>query len=358
MPVRPLKRLYKEVTMISCTAISPNDAHTIGIKYHKLCWATHVTHVLRKPTDAPEFHRQYKASEVAAEIEFISMLQGILLEGNVPSMASLQEAYITILLANDVPNPTCDRKKLKNLIKREIPDVEFHRSKQVNESDTLSIKTIRDTAIHMMEADVQADLAENMMTLYNAARVLRSTIKNADNWTFSGSLTDMTEKQMPRELYSFFRWVLQGPNTTLSSDQKSTQVNKHAVSLAQSTMAMFLSDRQVNNRKSQILIFNREMPQQLAVGLAMRQAHRSKKMINLLHGFGASVSYNRLLRVEAQLAKAVTERMLLNENVYLPPDVVKGRHIYFAVDNIDFAERYSRWEAHPACNCYGDLPAA
>jgi len=28
-------------------AISPNDAHAIDLKYHKLCWTEHVFHVLR-----------------------------------------------------------------------------------------------------------------------------------------------------------------------------------------------------------------------------------------------------------------------------------------------------------------------
>ena len=31
------------------------------------------------------------------------------------------------------------------------------------------------------------------------------------------------------------------------------------------------------------------MPQQLAIGLAVRQAVRSKELISLLHGFGMSV---------------------------------------------------------------------
>lgn len=24
--------------------------------------------------------------------------------------------------------------------------------------------------------------------------------------------------------------------------------------------------------------------------------------------------------------------------IYLPPDIVKGRHVFFAIDNVDFAE--------------------
>ncbi len=31
-------------------AISPNDAHAIDVRYHKLCWTRHVFHVLREHT--------------------------------------------------------------------------------------------------------------------------------------------------------------------------------------------------------------------------------------------------------------------------------------------------------------------
>ena len=30
--------------------------------------------------------------------------------------------------------------------------------------------------------------------------------------------------------------------------------------------------------------------------------------------------------------------MELNHGLYIPPDVVLGRHVFFAVDNVDFAE--------------------
>ena len=47
------------------------------------------------------------------------------------------------------------------------------------------------------------------------------------------------------------------------------------------------------------------MPQQLAVGLAVHQAVRSKDVINMLHGSGMSVEYNRILRVESQIESSV-----------------------------------------------------
>lgn len=58
----------------------------------------------------------------------------------------------------------------------------------------------------------------------------------------------------------------------------------------------------------------------------------------MLRGFGMAVEYNRLMRVEAQREATVLEQMEENGGVYLPPDIVKGRHVFFAVENVDFAE--------------------
>ena len=80
------------------------------------------------------------------------------------------------------------------------------------------------------------------------------------------------------------------------------------------------------------------MPMQLAVGIAVHQAARSKQLIAMLHGFGMSVDYNRILRVEAQIEASVSKRMELSNFLYIPPDVVFGRHEFFAVDSMDFAE--------------------
>ena len=82
----------------------------------------------------------------------------------------------------------------------------------------------------------------------------------------------------------------------------------------------------------------REMPQQLAVGLAINQSFRSKELVNRLYGFGMTVEYNRLLRVESQIESAVINRMEQNGGLYIPPELVQGRHFFFAVDNVDFSE--------------------
>lgn len=101
---------------------------------------------------------------------------------------------------------------------------------------------------------------------------------------------------------------------------------------------MCLTERQTSNKKSKTLRLSREMPQQLAVGLAVHQTSRSKELVNMLQGFGMAIEYNRIMRVEAQIEANVIQQIEQNRGFYLPPDIVKGRHVFFAVDNVDFAE--------------------
>lgn len=51
-----------------------------------------------------------------------------------------------------------------------------------------------------------------------------------------------------------------------------------------------------------------------------------------------SVEYNRLLRVKSHIEAHVLQCMEQCGGVYLPPDIVKGRHVFFAINNVDFAE--------------------
>lgn len=106
---------------------------------------------------------------------------------------------------------------------------------------------------------------------------------------FEGSLETLSKDHFPEELYCFFRWVINGPNTTLSVEEKCNEIHKRAMSLVQSTVSMCLTEHQVGNKKSEIIKSSREMPQQLAIGLAVHQAVRSKELVNMLRGFGISV---------------------------------------------------------------------
>ena len=104
--------------------------------------------------------------------------------------------------------------------------------------------------------------------------LLRKSIKKC-KWEFIGSLENVSDENISMELYSFFRWVIQGPNNLLSAKKKSSEVHKRAMSLTQNTVSMCLTERQVRNKKSGVVRLATEMPQQLTIGLAVHQAVRS-----------------------------------------------------------------------------------
>ena len=120
------------------TSIAPDDAHSIDTKYHKNCWAIHVSHVLRRETS--ESSSAKLAGAIAAQIEFLTMTEMTLRSGKVATMSELQDAFESILESNNVENPRGGRKALKQLLLREIPEIEFHAPKRVNESERVSIK--------------------------------------------------------------------------------------------------------------------------------------------------------------------------------------------------------------------------
>ena len=88
---------------------------------------------------------------------------------------------------------------MKQLLLQEIPEIEFHAPKRVNESKRVSIKTTRDEAIQM--AEDQTD----MKTRFDAATIIRKSITKCRKWKFTGSLKNLPEENIPAELFSFYR---------------------------------------------------------------------------------------------------------------------------------------------------------
>ena len=160
---------------------------------------------------------------------------------------------------------------------------------------------------------------------------------NTKKWEFTGSL-EATEEHVPREMYSFFRWLICGTVEHMSSERKQSSVNKAVMSISQTAISMTYNERQVKCTTTTNIQSTRVMPQQVAVGLSVHQSVRNKKVIELLHGYGLSIGYDRLRRCETQIAETIIDDIRNNQGVYVPADIIKDRYIFFAVDNVDFME--------------------
>jgi len=152
------------------------------------------------------------------------MTEMTLRSGKVASMSELQYAFGSILESNNVENSTGGRKALKQLLLREIPEIEFPAPKRVNESERVSIKKTRDQAIQMAE-DQTSNIDSHMKTLFDAAAIIRKSITKCRKWKFTCSLKNLPNiANVPAELFSFYRWIIQGPKHELSAGKKSDEV--------------------------------------------------------------------------------------------------------------------------------------
>lgn len=129
-------------------------------------------------------------------------------------MADLEALYIDVLRKNDVAIPSCCRKMLKQLISNKIPDVEFHSPKRVNEPERVTVKETRDNSILSHEDYDSIDT--QMKSIYDAAAMLRKCINKWKSWVFTGRFDDIGNEHFPKELFCFFRWVVQGPKALMS----------------------------------------------------------------------------------------------------------------------------------------------
>ena len=132
----------------------------------------------------------------------------------------------------------------------------------------------------------------------------------------------------------FFRWVITGLATfedVLKEEDVKARVNR----LVDSTIYETYFQKQVKRGDTKQFSGSHSflMPQQVATGKMIRQKHRDEDTIDLLHRQGVSVSYKWLLRLENRIANTVLEKMRSNHGLY-----IKGRHTFFAGDNVDFKE--------------------
>ena len=352
-------------------AVSSDASMTTCVKYHDLCWRNNVDRLnynLQKqntkqtadppstadsntsqPPDLssiPNDPVEGKTAVVAADMEFMSLLELLLHEGAVLTMADLHKKYVDIRKANGISNPDYRRFFLKQKISNHIKDIQFSKPKRRNESEYVYTATTRDEVLQTV-AGTANTVGDDMKTVFDASQILRKAISShivEKPWNFNGSLSDTDlSTTYPDELRHFLRWVILGPTSNLDEDKTSdrTVFDKEIHSTAQSVMFAFKTKRQISRESKSPLEGNKrhvnEWPMQLAVGLSVHQATRSRSLLEILNGFGVSVDYKRILKLETQIAEEVCNQMAI-EGVYIPPFVQQNRFVFFAIDNSDFNE--------------------
>ena len=75
-----------------------------------------------------------------------------------------------------------------------------------------------------MAEEQTAIIDSDMKTLFDAAAIIRKSITKCRKWKFTGSLKNLPDENVPAELFSFHRWIIQGPKHELSAGKKCEEV--------------------------------------------------------------------------------------------------------------------------------------
>ena len=183
----------------------------------------------------------------------------------------------------------------------------------------------------------EQDCDTEAVHLARAAQIVRRYMFE-DTDRFSGSLQGgCQEDSVPNVLVAMVNMVLDGPSIKNQSLSSSTQA---ALSIAQ-----LLKFNSVKQRRKQGATktqeppavrhsTSQETPLPTYVGLMLRAETRKRGLVDKLFSLGLNISYDRVLRLSAQMGNSVCQLYHI-EQVVCPPTLRSNVFTTAAVDNID-----------------------
>ena len=331
-------------------AISPGDAHAIDVRYHKVCWRKYVFHVLRNDACSQEKYPQNPLPmQIPCLIELINLVDVHTKSKAHLPMDVIETTYISMLGGEEEAQkhtPTLTRQWLKDKILSELPTVTSVRQKDKRKPSFLYCPAACEEDMvrsSLMKNDTNE--VEKTRMIYDTVKIVRDgIIKYAEGKEENKVMkVSSTKEDVPSELYSLIRWILVGSEEQLQTEVKNRTVDRSTLTVCQNIMYAFKTRRQIQHKQKKSsdtfrIPHSRENPQVLGLALTVHHGTRNKMLMNLLHTQNYCISYNRTLLLETAIANAVVENTKIFDGLYVPPFLKKGSFVFFAVDNIDFAE--------------------
>ena len=240
--------------------------------------------------------------------------------GDVLSIRSIVEEYDKVLLGHNISDDRSYSRKRKiwkeNILQR-IPQAEIQHRISTNTPECI-FQNIHKGLI--LEAAIEnAECQENSLKrMWSVAKELRedslSFIRSC-KFEFDGEVKPESLRQ-PALLVSFLKWFLTGVKKQIDGE-RGKHLHSVVRSLADTLLYNMKTKRQVDYLPQTDVSFKHtnENLHVIGMGLATRQFGRSKANVNLLHGYGVSMSNTRALQIETSLANAVIDNMRLNQGV-------------------------------------------
>ena len=247
-------------------------------------------------------------------------------------MNNINTIYINLLEESNCESiqPNC-KTYLKQLIKDNIAQVEFIKPNRKNCPEKLCSISEKDRIVD----SVLGSTTDIYNQIYETAMLIRNNEKEQKPWKFQGSFENYQEPDM---LHALIKWIITGPKTTLNSEKRQHYLDRTVNNVTQIISRSIKSDRQIKysstSSKSATFHETKETPFSVGLGLLMYKHTRSKKIINILSDMKLAINYDKVLKIETNIAEYVVKTMEECAGVYVSPSLEKHSLVYFATDAI------------------------
>ena len=218
--------------------------------------------------------------------------------------------------------------RLKERLLQHFPDLQTHKEGK--------------SYILMFESDVSKALKnvhestdEEGMILKKAAQIIRRDMLRKTS-IFDGTFDDecQVNSVSPSLLY-MIRMMLEGPGITADNDDSGAryQARLSIAQLITYNAVTYKSKAEKARHHS-----SKETPLPVYLGLAFHAKTRKRELVDILHGLGLSISYDRVLSLSNMMGNRVC-RQYQEEGVICPPKLRFGITTGIEMDNIDVDPR-------------------
>jgi hypothetical protein len=323
-------------------------------KYHKPCYSTYLYQYNKSMLDhsgmntVPTLDGCTDAETCSASSEALNLviceLQSGLQQGYIYEMSAIHRRYEKAIYNICTCHTVIGVRTLKRKLELHYGDeIDFVQPLDVTQSSLVMPRVSIDVAIQSLKtrADVAVDnVTQESFSLRQdddtalfitrafhlvAQKIATDLFKMPGHNTLDGINIKNAENVVPASLYLFLKMILLGNKNDLEDGNVEDTMHNRVLNLAQDVVYAVSNGKKLT-------------PKHIGIALTVHQATRSKELVQFLNRSGHCISYDKVLRMDTSIAENEIERFIAHNNVFVPENLVHGRFIQIAADNIDILE--------------------
>ena len=311
--------------------LSAGDMVALECKYHAKCLSQLYNRAraarCSEATEETEQEKQLSRVAFAQLVLFIEETRQHEETAPVFKLAELAELYQSRIEQLGVRcNTRVHSTRLKQRLLAHFPDMQSH-----SKGRDIMLAFRKDVGDAIAKA-CEMDSDNDAIHLARAAEIVRRQMFGEAK-PFIGFPEGCQKESVPQMLICLVNMILEGPNI---KDQM-TDTGTAAVAIAQILKFNSVKHKRMQSTSPSSTVRHshaQETPLPIYVGMMLHAHTRKKELVDRLAHVGLSISYDRVLRLTAQMANSVCEQFHL-EQVVCPPSMRGNIFTTAAVDNID-----------------------